>query len=100
EHDRELLLLLETAAQGIVSVDAHGVILTANRAFEAMFGWAADELIGQRIEQLLPSSFRDAHVRHRVGYFAAPRSRLMGGGLDLVGKRKDGSTFAIEVSLN
>ena len=100
EHDRELRLLLETATQGIVSVDAHGVILTANRALEAMFGWAPDELIGHRIEELLPSSFRDAHLRHRLAYFAPPRSRLMGGGLDLVGKRKDGSTFSIEVSLN
>src|SRR4029450_7987346 len=55
EHDRELRLLLETATQGIVSVDAHGVILTANRALEAMFGWAPDELIGHRIEELLAS---------------------------------------------
>ena len=100
EHDRALRTLLETATQGIVSVDAHGVIRTANRALEVMFGWPAGELIGQHIEQLLPTSFRDAHVRHRVGYFAAPRARLMGGGLDLVGERKDGSSFPIEVSLN
>jgi len=100
EHDRALRTLLETAAQGIVSVDADGLIVTANRTLEAMFGWTVGELIGHRIEELLPSTFRDAHVRHRIGYFAAPRARLMGGGLDLVGKRKDGSTFPIEVSLN
>ena len=100
EHDRELRLLLETATQGIVSVDANGLIVTANRALEAMFGWAPGELIGQSIEQLLPSSARDMHVKHRTTYYAAPRPRLMGGGLDLVGKRKDGSTFPIEVSLN
>lgn len=100
QHDRALRTLLETATQGIVSVDARGVIMTANRALEVMFGWAAGELIGQRIEQLLPSSFRDAHVQHRIGYFAAPRARLMGGGLHLVGERKDGSSFPIEVSLN
>ena len=100
EHDRELRLLLETATQGIVSMDAHGTIVTANRALEGMFGWGEGELIGHRIEELLPPSFRDAHVRHRIGYFAAPRPRLMGGGLDLVGIRKDGSTFPIEVSLN
>ena len=50
EHDRELRLLLETATQGIVSVDAKGVIVTANRAFEMMFGWAPGELIGQSVE--------------------------------------------------
>ncbi len=100
EHDRALRTLLETAAQGIVSVDAQGVIVTANHAFEAMFGWASGDLIGQPIERLLPSVFRDAHARHRTNYFAAPHARLMGGGLHLVGERRDGSTFPIEVSLN
>ena len=100
EHDRELRLLLETATQGIVSVDARGVIVTANQAFELMFGWSPGELIGQSIERLLPSALREAHARHRVDYFAAPRPRLMGGGLHLIGERKDGSTFPIEVSLN
>lgn len=100
EHDRTLRALLETAAQGILSVDAAGLIVTANPALETMFGWGVGELIGHSVEELLPLRFRDAHVRHRTGYFAAPRARLMGGGLDLVGRRKDGSTFAIEVSLN
>jgi len=100
EHDRALRTLLETATQGIVSVDAGGVIMTANRALEAMFGWAVGELIGHRIEALLPAAFHDAHVQHRIGYGAAPRARLMGGGLDLVGQRKDGSSFPIEVSMN
>ena len=100
EHDRALRTLLETATQGIVSVDAQGVIVTANHAFEAMFGWAPGDLIGQPIERLLPSAFRDAHARHRTNYFAAPHARLMGGGLHLVGERRDGSTFPIEVSLN
>jgi PAS domain S-box-containing protein len=100
ERDRELRLLLETAKQGIVSVDAHGTIVTANRAIEEMFGWGAGQLIGQSIERLLPSSLRALHARHRAGYFSSPYPRLMGGGLDLVGERKDGSTFPIEVSLN
>jgi PAS domain S-box-containing protein len=100
EHDRELRLLLETAAQGVVSVDAHGTIVSANRALEAMFGWSPGTLIGQSIERLLPASLREQHVRHRREYFAAPHPRLMGGGLDLVGQRKDGSTFPVEVSLN
>src|SRR5262249_32607925 len=100
EHSRELRLLLETATQGIVSVDAQGTIVTANHALDAMFGWRRGELIGESIERLLPSAFREAHARHRANYFAAPHPRLMGGGLHLVGQRKDGSTFPIEVSLN
>jgi PAS domain S-box-containing protein len=99
ERDRELQLLLETATQGIVSVDAHATIVTANRALEAMFGWAPGELIGEPIDRLAPSSVRDAHV-HWTEYFAAPSPRPMGVNLELVGQRKDGSTFPIEVSLN
>src|SRR5262249_18502056 len=53
ERDRELHLLLENAAQGIVSVDEQGTIVTANRAFEAMFGWGPGELVGQSIERLV-----------------------------------------------
>ena len=100
EHDRELRLLVETATQGVVSVDAQGTIVMANRALEAMFGWAPGGLIGQSIERLVSSMDRGRHRQHRLEYFAAPRPRPMGRGLFLIGERQDGSTFPIEVSLN
>jgi PAS domain S-box-containing protein len=100
ERDRELRLLLESAAQGVVSVDACGLIVMANRALESMFGWEPGELIGHSIEQLVPVSAREAHRQHRMEYFASPRPRSMGMALDLVGQRKDGTTFPLEVSLN
>jgi PAS domain S-box-containing protein len=86
EHDHTLRTLLETATQGIGSVDADGLIVFANRAFEAIFGWAAQQLIGQPIERLIPALVRDGAT--------AP------GGLDLVGIRQDGSMFPIEVTVN
>jgi len=86
EHSHALRTLLETATQGIVSVDAQGVIVTANQAFNAMFGWATGDLIGQPIERMMPSAFRDAYERR--------------GGLQLVGVHRDGSMFPIEVSIN
>jgi PAS domain S-box-containing protein len=97
EHNRELRLLLETASQGIVSVDADGVIVSVNHAVELMFGWEPGELPGKSIDRLVPLPFREVHQRHRAEYAVAPRPRLMGG---LLGLRKDGSTFPIEVSLN
>jgi len=100
EHDRELRLLLETATQGIVSVDGQGTIVMANRALEAMFGWPPGGLIGQSIERLIPSVIREKHVQHRRDYFAAPRPRPMGYRLPLIGERQDGTTFPVEVSLN
>ena len=86
EHDRALRTLLETATQGIVSVDERGVIVTANHAFNAMFGWESGDLVGQPIDRLMPSAFRDVHERY--------------GGLQLVGVRKSGSMFPIEVNVN
>jgi PAS domain S-box-containing protein len=86
EHDRTLRTLLETAMQGLVAADAHGVVVFANRAFEVMFGWAAEEVIGQPIERLIPWVFRDG--------------TNPAGGLDLMGTRKDGSVFPIEVTVN
>ncbi|HKE82553.1 MAG TPA: PAS domain S-box protein [Vicinamibacterales bacterium] len=99
-RNRELRLLLETAAQGILSVDAQGLIVTANHAVETMFGWEPGCLIGQSVERLVPVLLRDTHAQHRATYMAAPHPRPMGGDLDLVGLRKDGTTFPIEVSLN
>jgi PAS domain S-box-containing protein len=86
EHDRALRTLLETATQGIVSVDARGLLVFANRAVEVMFGWKAGELIGQPIERLIPSLCRDGSTPS--------------GGVNLVGIREDGSTFPIEVTVN
>lgn len=93
-------LLLETAVQGIVSVDSRGAIVNANKAIETMFGYGPGELVGQPVDRLVPSSLAARHAAHRAEYFAAPRPRPMGQGLDLVGQRKDGSTFPIEISLN
>jgi PAS domain S-box-containing protein len=86
EHDRTLRTLLETATQTIVSADERGRLVYANRAVEAMFGWAADDLIGQPIERLIPSIFRDG---------TNPAA-----GQHLVGVRKDGSVLPIDVTVN
>jgi len=86
EHDLTLRTLLETATEGIVSVDARRTIVYANRAFEVMFGWEGDDLIGQPIARLIPELLRGGHERR--------------GGLHLSGIRKDTSTFPIEVSVN
>ena len=93
-------LLFSAAAEGLVVVDRQGVILLVNPRMEELFGYAAGELIGQPIERLVPAASRKAHVAHREHYAAHPTKRPMGMGLDLQGQRKDGSTFAVEVSLN
>ncbi|HTY56836.1 MAG TPA: PAS domain S-box protein, partial [Candidatus Binataceae bacterium] len=82
--------LFESAAQGIVIVDQHGAIVSANPQLVQTFGYDRAELVGQKIEMLLPERLRDVHVAHRREYLNSPRPRPMGLGLDLVGRRKDG----------
>jgi PAS domain S-box-containing protein len=92
--------LLESSAEGILISDHEGRIVLANPRVAEMFGYGATELAGQPVERLLPERFRTEHVAHRARYFAAPRARPMGRGLDLAGLRKDGTEFPIEISLS
>jgi hypothetical protein len=92
--------LLESAAEGILIIDERGHIQVVNASTERMFGYARGDLIGKPVEILLPERFQDIHARHRAGYFAAPRSRSMGRGLDLAARRQDGTEFPVEISLS
>jgi PAS domain S-box-containing protein len=74
---------LDSAPDAMVIVDASGVIVFLNRQVSPLFGYEASELMGQRIEMLLPERFRVRHVRHRQDFAAHVRLRPMGGGLEL-----------------
>src|SRR5437667_82498 len=92
--------LLESAPDAIVGVDDQGRIVLINSQTEKIFGYGRDELLNQPVEILLPERVRRAHERHRAGYVVDPRTRPMGVGLDLAGRRKDGSEFPAEISLS
>jgi PAS domain S-box-containing protein len=92
--------LLESTPDGIVMANATGHIVIANSQAENLFGYGPGQLRGVVVDQLLPERFRHAHVGHRSRYFLQPRKRAMGSGLDLWGRRLDGSEFPIEISLS
>jgi len=100
ESEKMVMALLESASQAILSIDRNGRIVLANPRTEEMFGYSGAELLGARVEILLPESKRRAHGRDREEYFARPRVRPMGIGLDLAGRRKDGTEFPVEISLS
>lgn len=89
----------KVATESLVIVDRSGQIVEANRKTEELFGYSIDELVGRPVEILLPDKLHTAHRKHVADFFAAPRTRAMGLGLSLVGRRKDGSEFPVEVSL-
>lgn len=90
----------DAAPDALVAVDADGRIIDANAQVTALFGYGRDELIGAPVELLLPTRYRDGHVAHRARYTARPAARPMGAGLDLWGRRRDGSEFPVDVSLS
>jgi PAS domain S-box-containing protein len=92
--------LLEFAPDAIVGVEQEGNIVVANHRAETLFGWSRRQLVGSRVEMLIPQRFRDGLPDHRAGYFATPTSRPMGANLDLWGLRQDGSEFPAEISLS
>ena len=92
--------LLETAPDAMVIIDQRGLITLVNRQTERLFGYERDDMIGQRVEMLVPERLRETHVGHRRGYFVDPKVREMGAGLELWGRRADGSEFPIEISLS
>jgi len=90
----------EAVPDAMVAVDSHGSIIQVNSQTENLFGYTQGELVGQKVEMLVPVSVRGQHNQHRGRFHAQPQTRRMGAALDLKGRRKDGSEFPVEISLS
>lgn len=100
QSDQVVSGLLEAAPDAIIAVDQDGRIVVVNAQAERLFGYGRDELLGQEVEMLVPEEARSMHPRHRDVYLSDPRPRPMGAGMELVGRRRDGTTFPAEISLS
>ncbi len=92
--------LLESAPDAMVIVNSDGRIVVVNSQTEILFGYGRQELLGQPVEMLIPARFNPQHEKHRTAFLAEPRVRPMGAGLELFGKRKNGTEFPVEISLS
>jgi PAS domain S-box-containing protein len=92
--------LLEAAPDAMVIVGSDGRIALVNSQLEHLFHYPRTELLGQSVDILVPERYRAAHAGHRTGFFGHPRTRAMGAGLQLHGRRRDGTEFPVEISLS
>ena len=98
--EEEFRAAVEASPNGMLMVDASGVILMVNAQVEKEFGYSRGELLGKPVEMLLPHGVREKHTMHRADFFARPEPRRMGEGRELFGLRKDGIEFPVEIGLN
>lgn len=96
----QLAAILETAVEGIVTIDERGTIRSMNRAAERIFGWASAEAVGKNVSILMPSPHREAHDGYLAEYLRTGRAKVIGIGREVTGQRRDGSTFPMDLSLS
>lgn len=99
-HQQLLADLVEFAPDAMLIVDGSGQILYANQRVGDLFGYAREALVNGSVDVLLPERFRTRHASHRRDFAEDPRTRPMGAGFDLLGRRSDGSEFPLEISLS
>ncbi len=92
--------LFNFATEGIIVTDSKAEIVKINPSAESLFGYDTDELLGQKIEVLIPKRFEKSHVKHRNNYHKQPVARAMGRAQNLFAIRKSGEEFPVEISLS
>jgi PAS domain S-box-containing protein len=100
DSKESLAAMFKYATEGILITDATGTITRVNPSIERLFGYAGGELLGKKVEVLIPSRFTHAHEGHRNKYMEYPNPRAMGRNMTLFARRKDGSEFPVEISLS
>src|SRR5258707_844688 len=99
ETAARLRALTETAVDGVILIDARGVVLMFNSACEKLFGYSAEEVIGENVKMLMPQPYRHEHDRYITNYRDTRDPKIIGSGREVIGRRKDGSTFPMDLSV-
>ncbi|MFB6273480.1 MAG: PAS domain S-box protein [Salinibacter sp.] len=100
ESEAKAQAILETTVDGIITIDEEGTIESFNQAAEDIFGYEAEEVIGENVKVLMPSPYREEHDEYLRSYRETGRKHIIGVGREVTGKRKDGSTFPMDLAVS
>ncbi|WP_313076261.1 diguanylate cyclase domain-containing protein [Melaminivora sp.] len=100
-HSNELRLraLVDTAVDAIITIDHHGIVQSANRSAERIFGWSEQDLVGRNVRMLMPEPFSSAHDGHLERYMATGQAHIIGIGREVIGLRRDGGTVPLRLAV-
>ena len=99
DSEERIRAIVNTAVEGIVTIDARGIVESLNPAALSMFGYRADEVVGQNISMLMPEPYRNSHDNYIESYLTSGNAKIIGIGREVVGQRKDGSVFPMDLSV-
>ena len=100
DSEKRLRAILDTAVEGIITIDASGIIESFNAAAETIFGYTADEIIGSNVSLLMPRPHRQAHDTYIANYLRTGQARIIGIGREVMGQRKDRTIFPMDLSVS
>ena len=100
ERDAELRAILDTVVDGIVTIDVRGIVQSVNAAMERIFGYRAEELVGNSVDMLMCSPHRENHQAYIERYMRTREARIIGIGREVEGRRKDGTVFPLELAVS
>ena len=100
ESEQRMRAILDTAVEGIITINERGVVDLINPAAERIFGYRADEVIGQNVSMLMPLPYSAEHDRYLGNYIRSGEARIIGVGREVVGRRKDGTIFPMDLSVS
>jgi len=99
QADSSVVGILDTIVDGVITIDAEGIVLTFNRSCERLFGYRASEILGCNVKRLMPAPYCDEHDEYLAKCKRAPNHKIIGVHREVTGKRKDGTTFPMDLSL-